>query len=334
MTVTAACDPRDALARLLAGHCGQLLDRETVLTRLVNPPTLGDRPVVVVLFGWHDGTTAAIAVFDLHLALIIAGGLLGTAPSPAAKVVMAGHLDRDAYDALAETGNVIAALLNSSQPRPLKFTGLSLATADLDLTEAGAYRIDFSMAVSGLGNGRCALLGPAIGATATAAAEREERLHDGGPPGLATLFSDLLTQLFGQTVSLRAGAALAIADGMRGAVAVYARRDGRPGAVAVCELGLAALFGAAPLMIPMQVAQEQARAGRLSGNLLDGCQEVFNVLAVAFASEHYFLAAVHWLPGDLPQAVRRMLTSGTLLPAWEVTVPDYGSGLLAWMPAA
>lgn len=42
-----------------------------------------------------------------------------------------------------------------------------------------------------------------------------------------------------------------------------------------------------------------------------------------------YLESLLWLPGDLPADVRALLPTGSTLPAWDVTVGEYGTGKFA-----
>lgn len=324
-------DPREAFGRLTATHLERLLGSATTLTRLVKPAASA-KSMVTGLFSYSDGTTAAVVQIDLHLSLLMSGLMLGCPTPPAAKVEMVGHLERDIRDALAEALNVIAALFNQSQPRRTKLTGIMLAPGSLDTEEAGAYRIDFSMSIARAGNGRIALTGPAVEASAVTAAKLEDLSQSGGPEGLMQVCANLISSFVSKEITIEAGAPFQIEAGLRASVGVYTVRGaGKVASVAVCEMGLASMLGAVPLMISASVAQEQARDGKLAGNILDGFHEVLNVLASPFATDKIYLSDLLWIPGTLAQEVRALIPIGKRVPSWKVTIPGYGTGRMAWV---
>lgn len=322
-------DPRAALGNAFAGQLTTLLGSRVAATWVLNPPPLGTGISTFALFSFADGTSAAAVLIDLQLSCLLGAALLGSPVVPPAHVATMGAHPREVEEALGECCNVFAGLLNAAQPQRLKLTGLVLGPADLDLDELGGCRIEYAVSIAGLGAGRLVWFGRAAAAAAIMAARQETESRAIGPEGLGDTLGQTLGRMLGRTPAFAVGARLKLVPSLRAAVPVYRSRQGGVYAVGVCEFSLAAMFGGAPTMMPKATLSEQTRSGRLSGTLLDAAQEVFNVIAAPFAHRKVFLADLHWLPCELPPEVRLLLPAGATLPAWEVTVPDYGSGLFA-----
>ena len=326
----AAPDPRAALGNALAAQLTMLLGTKVAATWVLNPPPLGDGISTFALFSFTNGTSAAAVLIDLQLSCLLGAALLGSPVVPPAHVATMGAHPREVEEALGECCNVFAALLNAAQPERLKLTGMVLGPADLDLDELGACRIEYAVSITGLGAGRLVWFGRAAAAAAIKAARQEVESRALGPEGLGDTLSEVIGRMLGHAPTFKAGSRLTLAPSLRAAIPVFrARQGGGIYAVGVCEFSLAAMFGAAPTMIPKATLQEQTRAGKLSGTLLDGAHEIFNVMAAPFAHRKVYLEALYWLPGELPADVRALLPHNSTLPAWEVTVGDYGSGKFA-----
>jgi len=329
MTQPAPPDPRAALGNALAAQMSMLLGVKTAATWVLNPPPLGDGISTFALFSFANGTSAAAVLIDLQLSCLLGAALLGSPVVPPAHVSTMGAHPREVEEALSECCNVFAALLNAAQPQRLKLTGLVLGPADLDLEELGTCRIEYAVSITGFGAGRLVWFGRAAAAAAIMAARQEVESRAIGPEGLGDTLGQVLGHMIGRAPTFTAGARLTLPASLRAAVPVFRTRQGGIYRVGVCELGLAAMLGGAPMMMPKATLQEQTRAGKLSGTLLDGAHEIFNVMAAPFAHRKVYLEALLWLPGDLPADVRALVPIGGALPAWEVTVADYGSGKFA-----
>lgn len=90
--------------------------------------------------------------------------------------------------------------------------------------------------------------------------------------------ADHLTPLLGRTTTVKASAA---PNKFKPTcqTARYVGRDDKIAAVCQVDLELAAFLGAALAMVPVGAAQDCAKEGKLSANLLDAFREVANVLA-------------------------------------------------------
>lgn len=115
------------------------------------------------------------------------------------------------------------------------------------------------------------------------------------------------------------------------AVARYVAADGRPAAVCVVELGLAAAAGAALSLLPAHSAAEWARAGALPEALAQNFHEVANVLSQLVGQprgrcrlEEVDIVADY---EDLPE--ERMLAAAERHAQLEVTISGYEPGRLA-----
>ena len=320
----AAPDPRAALGNALAAQLTTLLGTKVAATWVLNPPPLGDGISTFALFSFSDGTSAAAVLMDLQLSCLLGAALLGnTVVTPAHVATMGAH-PPEVEEALGECCNVFAALLNAAQPQRLKLTGLVVGPADLELDELGACRIEYAVAITGLGAGSLVWFGRGAAPPAGLGAQQAVESRAIGPEGLGDTLSEVIGRMLGRAPAFKAGARLALPPTLRAAVAVFRTRQGAIHCVGVCEFGLAAMLGGAPTMVPQATLSEQTKTGKLSG-----AHEIFNVMAAPFAHKKVYLEALYWLPGDLPADVRALLPIGGALPAWEVTVADYGSGKFA-----
>lgn len=144
----------------------------------------------------------------------------------------------------------------------------------------------------------------------------------------------LLTELLGRRVTTTKPVK-SVRTAPKGVVAVYRIPGGPVKAVAVCDLGFAVQAGAALAMLPAAVAQQEAKAGTLSGGLFDNFREVMNIAASLFnyvneqrvvfdVMKHEALTA---LAPDVAKIVRK---PGAMLDL-GIEINGYGTGFLCLM---
>lgn len=335
-----APDPRAALGHSLAAQLSMLLNAKVEATWLLNPAPMGGAISCFALFSYSDGTSAAAVLMDLPLSCLLGAALLGAAPLPPAHIETLGDHPKEVREALQECCNVFAALLNSAQPRRVKLTGLMLGPADLDLEELNQCRLEYSVAIEGLGTGRLAWLGRSAAAAAIAcslaehkAAKEADLQRASSGEGLRLTVAKTLQTLIGHEVPVSEAPPLTITAAMRAAVAVYSSRIGKPPMAVVSELSLTAMLGSAPMMIPPAVVAEQTKVGKLSGSVLDGAHEVFNILAGPFAWRKLYLTSLQWLPGTLTGEAATLIRVGAKIPCYQIEVPGYGEGRMGFVGA-
>jgi hypothetical protein len=140
---------------------------------------------------------------------------------------------------------------------------------------------------------------------------------------------DLLVNLLGRTVAVDKVSPLVLEDDTVAAVAEYVTDDDRPDALAVLDSRFAVRAGAALVMVPSNVAEQDLKAKELPESHLENVQEVLNVLSRLLNSEgspHLRLRAVHRLPGDLPAGVADLLDHPEFRRDFAVFIEGYGDG--------
>lgn len=110
--------------------------------------------------------------------------------------------------------------------------------------------------------------------------------------------------------------------------------DGTVGALVCADLPLAAYSGAALIMMPVGVAEEALKAGRIDGDMFDCFREVVNVMGRLLNREgtpHLKLRAIYRSGDLLPGQTRQMLREADRRKDFDVTIEEYGTGKLALM---
>lgn len=120
-------------------------------------------------------------------------------------------------------------------------------------------------------------------------------------------------------------------------VSTYVDREGTVLAIGVAELKLASSAAAALVMIPAGVAENDARLGKLSPDLLENYAEVANVSAALFnsAGEHRVrLGRLYQKSGELPPAVAALMKSSAQRLDLQLDIQGYFGGRLVLQLAA
>jgi hypothetical protein len=144
---------------------------------------------------------------------------------------------------------------------------------------------------------------------------------------------DLLSDLLGRQVLAVKGEPLAL-DHEPGVVGSYVTGDDTVCALAAADIDFACRSGAALSMVPVVVAEESLRAGRISESLLDNTHEVINIasrLVNSPLSPHLRLARLYVTPGDLPDEIESLLARPAARRDFAVTIDGYGAGRISLM---
>lgn len=142
---------------------------------------------------------------------------------------------------------------------------------------------------------------------------------------------DLLADLVGHDVTIKASNPQMLAAERPAFAAVYRRDDGTPAAVCICDADTALATGAAIGMMPLEDAEEEVGAdGTLEGDLLEFFREVVNVLAKLLNSPstpHVVLAEILQVPGKVPQDMAQLVQSPLERVDLRIDVDGYRPGV-------
>ena len=105
--------------------------------------------------------------------------------------------------------------------------------------------------------------------------------------------------------------------------------EGDIGALCICDAPFAVFVGAALVMVPANVAQEQLGVAQLDDQYVEYFQEVVNIMARLLntpRTPHLKLDGVLVLPADLPEDVERLLQQPAYRRDFVAMVEGYGEG--------
>lgn len=334
-----------------------LLGEEVTASR----STTALRPQDVCMLGEYvaeDGETTAVALVDLRLAVYL-GSALAMIPASAAEAdVKARQLTAEVRDNVKEIFNIATSLvmgsggLHRKLGRVLDLKEEPPSGVLAKLFSAPPFRYDFDVDVPGYGKGRLTYLSPALQITdddiaassrAVAAPEPaqaaepatvEERGDSLGAlvvPGEGDL-CDLLTGLVGADVATTpASAPMTTKEAY--VIADYVEDDGSLTGLCLADVKIANFLGAALAMIPANAAEKDARAKKLSDEVKDNIQEIFNIAASLFnasgGTHHRFRRLYLPHKEDLPPEVEAVLKSPAARGDYALSVPGYGDGKLS-----
>lgn len=147
---------------------------------------------------------------------------------------------------------------------------------------------------------------------------------------------DILVDLLGRGVAVdKVSSKLELDPDELGAVAEFVTDDGEVGAVCLMDGKFAVRAGASLVMVPENVAAEDLRIGDIDGHL-EVTSEVMNVmtrLLNAPHTPHLRFGQVHRLPGELPEAVAKLLAAPEYRRDFAVTIEGYGDSRLSILVA-
>ena len=139
---------------------------------------------------------------------------------------------------------------------------------------------------------------------------------------------DLLVDLLGRGVAVDKTRALELEDAPA-AVAEFIDDEDGTACLCIIDGGFAIRVGAALVMVPSNVAEEDLASGTLPENHLENVREVVNVfgrMLNSASTPHVRLADLHLWPGDLPEGVRSLLDGPEYRRDFVVAVEGYGEG--------
>lgn len=140
---------------------------------------------------------------------------------------------------------------------------------------------------------------------------------------------DLLGDLLGRGVAVDKTSPLRFDDDRHGLIATYITQEDEVGALCMCDADFAILAGAALVMVPGNVANEQLRAGVIEEQHTEVTHEVVNVLSRLLntpRTPHLRLAELHPVPGELPAPVQSLAEAPEFRRDFVVSIEGYGEG--------
>lgn len=139
---------------------------------------------------------------------------------------------------------------------------------------------------------------------------------------------DLLGDLLGRGVATDKVSALALEDAPA-LVAEFVTDDDATACVCLLDEAFAVRVGAALVMVPSGVAEEDLRKGELPDHHVESVREVVNVfgrLLNGASTPHVRLLDVHRWPTELPSGVDALLAEPAYRRDFVVMVEGYGEG--------
>lgn len=140
---------------------------------------------------------------------------------------------------------------------------------------------------------------------------------------------DLLVDLLGRGVAVDKVRSLELSDDAPAAVAEFVDDDDRTACLCVIDGRFAIRVGAALVMVPSNVAEEDVAKGTLPDNHLENVREVVNIfgrMLNSASTPHVRLADLHVWPGELPTGVQSLLDGPEYRRDFVVAVEGYGEG--------
>lgn len=148
------------------------------------------------------------------------------------------------------------------------------------------------------------------------------------PEAVRDFFGDLL----GKGVSVDKRAEIDLSDGDDEHVwlsGVFIEDDGTIGGACVADLALASYAGAALAMVPKPVAEESIKKGELSEGLAENFHEIANILTALINGASVPHLKIRDLVPGVPDEVRDLVIRAAGRRFFDLTITDYGPGLLA-----
>lgn len=141
---------------------------------------------------------------------------------------------------------------------------------------------------------------------------------------------DLLVDLLGRGVAADKVAPLVLDDEHPAAIAEFVTDDDRTACLCVIDDRFAIRVGAALVMVPSNVAEEDlGKGGTVPDHHLENVREVVNIfgrMLNSASTPHVRLAGLHPWPGELPGGVSDLLASPEYRRDFAVMVEGYGEG--------
>jgi len=140
---------------------------------------------------------------------------------------------------------------------------------------------------------------------------------------------DLLTDLLGRGVAVDKVPPGAFDDGEPGAIAEFVTDEEATAALCVLDAPFAVRVGAALVMVPANVAEEDLASGDVPDHHLENVREVVNIFGRMLNSAttpHVRLHGLHRWPGPLSEGVQALLEEPEFRRDFAVAVEGYGEG--------
>lgn len=147
---------------------------------------------------------------------------------------------------------------------------------------------------------------------------------------------DLLTELLGRGVAVDKVSTLGLDDDVPAAVAEYATDDDETAVLCIVDAAFAVRVGAALVMVPPNVAEEDLATGEIPDHHLENVREVVNIfgrMLNSASTPHVRLLELHRWPGELPPRVQALLEAPEFRRDFVVTVEGYGEGRFSLLVA-
>lgn len=140
---------------------------------------------------------------------------------------------------------------------------------------------------------------------------------------------DLLVDLLGRGVAADKVPPLELDDEQPAAIAEFVTDDDQTACLCVIDGRFAVRVGAALVMVPSNVAEEDVAKGELPDHHLENVREVVNIfgrMLNSASTPHVRLADLHRWPGELPEGVTALLAGPEYRRDFAVAVEGYGEG--------
>lgn len=140
---------------------------------------------------------------------------------------------------------------------------------------------------------------------------------------------DLLVDLLGRGVAADKIAPLELEDDQPAAIAEFVDDADQTACLCVIDGPFAVRVGAALVLVPSNVAEEDVQKGEMPDHHLENAREVVNIfgrMLNSASTPHVRLADVHRWPGELPEGVTSLLAGPEYRRDFVVAVDGYGEG--------
>ena len=144
----------------------------------------------------------------------------------------------------------------------------------------------------------------------------------------------MLAMLFGNELEINEAEALPTGTDSGHPTAVFTADDGTPVTACVCDMNFAAFAGCALTKIPPGGAEDAAKSGELTENMLGNLHEVMNICSRLFmdsSSPHLKLDKLYASISELPDNARTLVDSVAGRLDLKVNIPGYGEGHLSFL---
>ena len=140
---------------------------------------------------------------------------------------------------------------------------------------------------------------------------------------------DLLVDLLGRGVAADKVSPIELEDDAPAAIAEFVTDADETACLCIIDGRFAVRVGAALVMVPSNVAEEDVAKGEMPEHHLENVREVVNIfgrLLNSASTPHVRLAGLHRWPGELPSGVEQLLGGPEAGRDFAVAVEGYGEG--------